>query len=158
MEIIENNLVYNIDKSDRTISVYCRNGYEKQLKEAKIKTDFEIDGEQYRVTYIPIQGFRGCITLKRIEIPAGIDRLLRSTFRDCTRLEYAYIPTTVKILLPCIFDGCCNLKKISFENLEGVKIGRDVFSGMKSERVIIEDKASGEEYPLKEFIERFCEV
>ena len=153
--IFDGPLQYRFFKSDKTISVCCREEARKICSEANIKSPYEVNGEKFYVTEIPLMGFAECIHLKSIELPRGISKLYRATFLDCDNLEYVKIPASVQTILGGVFSGCWNLKKLEFENPEGLSLSDDFLSG-SNDNVEIVDLSTRLLYTKDLFIKKYA--
>ena len=155
--IFDGPLQYRFFKSEKTISVCCHEEARKICNKANIKSPYEVNGEKFYVTEIPMMGFAECINLKSIELPQGITKLYRATFLDCDNLEYVKIPASVQTILGGVFSGCRNLKKLEFENPEGLSISADFLSG-SNDNVEIVDLSTGISYTCQDFIAKFGSI
>lgn len=98
----------NIDR--HTMSVFAIADYDKI--EFTIPSEVEYDGEKYQVTAIGKSAFENEITLKKVEIPEGVESIGESAFYDCSNLTEVIIPESVTIIKDYAFGECINLKEI----------------------------------------------
>ncbi len=67
---------------------------------------------------IPLECFRGCGNLKKIELAEGLTKIGDRAFSGCTNLENITIPSTVKEMGYEVFADCLNLESITFYSNE----------------------------------------
>lgn len=152
--VLDGFLQYRLSKSSLTASACCREEARELCDEVKFTNPYEINGEKYHITEIPINGFSECINLKSIVLPEGITMLYRATFLDCFRLEYVKIPASVKKIIGGVFSGCPNIKKIEFENPEGITVFSDFIPNC-DDTVEIVDITTGQSYTKDEFVKKY---
>ncbi len=77
-----------------------------------------IDGA---VATIGSSAFRGCTSIKDLEIPGNVAKINSYAFYGCTSLESAVIPNTVTYLGSGVFYNCTSLKDVTLsENLTNI--------------------------------------
>ena len=79
--------------------------------------------------------FAGCSSLRRINLPEGLQYLQPSCFEGCSALEYIEIPSTVRYVNGKNFKDCTSLKEVKFlddGSQARIYIEPEVFSGCKS--------------------------
>lgn len=156
LELLDGPLVYIFDIESKTAEVRCRKNCLEECIEAIIPPFIEIKGEKYLVNKVCIGGFWGCVNLRKVVLPYGIEMLFRALFRGCQSLEYVRIPSTVKTILGGVFSSCFNLKRIEFEKLENIRIIDDFYFLNSNQNVEIIDVATGSSYNIDEFKNKFC--
>ena len=83
------------------------------------------------VVTIGQQAFGGCQKLTSVAIPEGVTSIGNYTFQDCTSLTSVVIPESVTSIGNYTFYGCSSLSSVGIP--EGVtSIGERAFSGCKS--------------------------
>lgn len=91
------------------------------LKEIKLQ-DIEIIGES---------AFRGCTSLKRIELGSGLLRIGWNAFENCTALEEIALPASLKDIGAGAFRNCKSLRSVELnEGLEVIQV--NAFRGCRS--------------------------
>ncbi len=90
---IENNHVYYriFDKEQKRCEVA---GF-SSTPNAYIQNEIKINGEEYKVTHIADEAFRGKEYLKSVYIPEGIESIGKYAFIGCTGLSTISIPNSV---------------------------------------------------------------
>ena len=61
------------------------------------------------VTEIGDYAFRGCASLKSVNIPRNVTRIGDAAFAECTGLEQIIIQDKVAFIGDGVFDGCRNV-------------------------------------------------
>ena len=59
--------------------------------------------------------FEYCKSLKKIYIPAGVERIELNCFTNCFSLERLKLPRSIKEINAYAFASCTSLKAISYE-------------------------------------------
>ena len=57
--------------------------------------------------------FRGCVSLKQLELPDGLLEILRDAFYDCEALEEMHLPESLILIEDNAFINCTSLKRIN---------------------------------------------
>lgn len=153
LAVIDGPLFYSLDREDKTASVSCREP--EGCYEALMKSRVDVNGEEFIVNLITMMAFRDCVNLVKVEFPKTVDRILRGTFWDCLKLEYIHIPSNIRLLLPCSFFNCPELKRVEFEDLNGMEIQEEAFVDCHPE-IKFYDKTGDKEYSKGDFINSFC--
>ncbi len=73
------------------------------------------NGEQFRVTTVGANAFDGCKVTK-VQLPASITKIRKSSFTWCTSLTHVNIPAGVEVLEEGAFSNCTSLSSISLPN------------------------------------------
>ena len=80
------------------------------------------------ITKIPMNAFRGCWALWKIEIPENVQTIENDAFLQCEGINSITIPDSVTLVGSNVFGGCCSLKNVTIG--KGLaKIGGAMFSG-----------------------------
>ena len=148
-------LTYCMDIDTHEASVSC--WANMSCIEVNIISPYNIKGEKYFVTRIPVRGFAECYLLKSLIIPYGVTKLFRATFQECFYLEYVKIPASVRLIYSSVFYGCLSLKRVEFENPDGVTIDPHFLSGSNNSVEIV-DLSTDTSYPCEEFIAKFGSI
>ena len=124
---------------DRTeVGVCCMKDNTDIISDAIIQSNINIDGKEYPVKNISMGAFRGCLNLKTVNIPEGIEKIYAGAFADCIALEEVYIPDSLEYLGFGVFSGCTNLKKVSIP--EDCEINGEQFYGCNVNELKIEKR------------------
>lgn len=86
------------------------------------------DGNDYKITAIGDECFRGCSGLTSITIPSSVTSLGNSCFYDCSALTSVTIPSSVTSLGDECFKGCSGLTSITIPSSVTL-LGLGCFSG-----------------------------
>ena len=137
-ETVKDGMVYNcITNGDYTYaSVQCQESEEENLIDIAIKKHILLKGKEIPVTVISLGGFRGCVNLKSIHVPEGIEKIYAGAFADCEALIEIFLPDSLKWLGFGAFSGCKSLRKVSLPGI--CEINGDPFTGCDLKRLIIE--------------------
>eukprot|EP00523_Entomoneis_sp_CCMP467_P016328 CAMPEP_0168777900 /NCGR_PEP_ID=MMETSP0725-20121227/6814_1 /TAXON_ID=265536 /ORGANISM="Amphiprora sp., Strain CCMP467" /LENGTH=328 /DNA_ID=CAMNT_0008827671 /DNA_START=119 /DNA_END=1105 /DNA_ORIENTATION=+ len=73
-----------------------------------------------RLTEIPNQTFRGCKSLKSVQLPPNLESIGGEAFLECTLLETIVFPKTLQVIGGCGFAKCHNLTTIRFESMNAI--------------------------------------
>ncbi len=128
-------------------------GAEADATSIVIPKEVEYEEVTYKVTTIIEKAFSKNVTLAKVEVSEGVEKIGDSAFESCSRLESVIIPKSVKELGQSLFSGCdrlakveigCDVKEIDknlFSNCTGLetlelkgdigKIAESVFEGHK---------------------------
>lgn len=68
--------------------------------------------ENSQLTYIDINAFRDCTSLKRVIIPQGVERIKAQAFCNCTELESVEIPNSISSIGYGTFNDCTSLESV----------------------------------------------
>lgn len=81
--------------------------------------------------------FINCTSLKKIELPDGLDTIGAGMFSGCSALTYIYVPNTVTTVGSNAFGGCSSLTEIKFQDAGNTPETKKplVFEDGKSEKV-----------------------
>lgn len=116
--------------SDSTVEVKQDGSY-KVLDSIAIPDKVIINGEEYSVTSIGHDAFRGC-RMENISIPSSITHIDTSAFNSCTWLTSIEIPSQVSEIEATAFLGCDKLTSIQvdsdnpyFTSLDGVLFNKN---------------------------------
>ncbi len=60
--------------------------------------------------------FKGCISLKEVQLSNHMHSIDRSMFEGCTSLEEIALPDSVTVIAQNAFKGCTNLKRVVFSH------------------------------------------
>ncbi len=112
--------------SNNSIPSYAFRGY--SLKSVQIEGGANI-------TTIEQDAFRGCSSLKSINIPNTVTTIEEAAFYKCSSLRSITIPIGVKKIGGCAFCGCSSLGSIDIPNTV-TTIGRHAFNDCSSLRSI----------------------
>ena len=130
-------IFYNIlSKENKTVEVtFSGNTYSSKANEytenVTIPQKVEYEGNEYMVTGIGAEAFRGCFKLLNVNIPEGITKIGSSAFRECKKLSSIIIPEGVTSIGDLAFNGCSSLASVVIP--EGVtSIGKQAFYGCTS--------------------------
>lgn len=64
--------------------------------------------------------FAGQLSLKRVELPEGIDLICEYAFSGCSALSELVLPSTIKTIMTKAFIGCDSLKHVVIPNKDCV--------------------------------------
>jgi len=82
------------------------------------------EAELIGVTWIPIECFEDCVSLRRAVIPEGVNMIEVEAFYNCKSLEDITIASTVSLIKRQAFYGCRSLKTVVLpEGLEAMEQG-----------------------------------
>lgn len=110
--------------NDNECSVRITN--DNEATEALIHSTAEIDGKEYTVTEVELNGFMSSPKLKNVSLPYTIKKIRNSAFADCPELENVYMSDIVDEIGNYAFMECPKLKAIIIP--ESVKtIGKMIF-------------------------------
>lgn len=91
-------------------------------------TDLVIPGD---IKEIGKSAFEYCISVKKVILSEGVERIMDAAFYGCTKLESITLPNSLKIINSYSFQNCTNLKEILFNSsLESV--GELAFGGCEN--------------------------
>jgi hypothetical protein len=111
-------------RKNNTLS--CRAVNKDALVNVELPQTVRVDGFDYQVGSIEIEGFRNCNNLKSITIPNSVKKIGRCAFSDCKELESVVMPDDGKAEIFSgyygsgrvgIFKGCVKLSKVSGHDL-----------------------------------------
>ena len=85
--------------------------------------------------------FRGCKSLKSVEIPSTVERIGQAAFSGCTSLCSLSIPASVETIEQETFYGCTSLRAMEIPASVEV-IGQSAFKGCKSLTEVVFEKCS----------------
>lgn len=88
-------------------------------------------GETSPITEIGQWAFRGCRSLKSIEIPPNVTTISYNAFYDCAALETVILPEKLVSIESYAFDGCVKLANIKLP-AGLLNIGSNAFQGCTS--------------------------
>ena len=96
-----------------------------------------------RICLMTIDGnaFRGCKSLKSVEIPSTVERIGQAAFSGCTSLCSLSIPASVETIEQETFYGCTSLRAMEIPASVEV-IGQSAFKGCKSLTEVVFEKCS----------------
>ncbi|MBR2023792.1 MAG: leucine-rich repeat domain-containing protein [Clostridia bacterium] len=72
--------------------------------------------------------FQGCLVVKEMTIPNGVERISESAFANCLSLENLYLGSGVTAIDTYAFQNCSNLKQVVVPS-SVTNMGESVFSG-----------------------------
>ena len=75
--------------------------------------------------------FRGCVSLRSIRLPAGLDEIADYAFEDCSQLTSVQLPEGVRNIGGSAFSGCSSLREMTFPD-STVSIGQGALRGCDS--------------------------
>ena len=75
--------------------------------------------------------FRGCVSLRSIRLPAGLDEIADNAFEDCSQLTSVQLPEGVRNIGGSAFSGCSSLREMTFPD-STVSIGQGALRGCDS--------------------------
>lgn len=82
---------------------------------------------------IPSDALNGCISLKSVVLPEGINTIEKNAFYGCTGLTSINIPNSVTKIEDGAFSGCSSLKTVVInENSQLLRIGEKAFENCQS--------------------------
>lgn len=87
-----------------------------KMPKGETKTRFGYTWSECKLKDINYGLFRGCVNLKRIDIPYGIRHICMDAFTDCTRLNEVSLPDSIWTIQTHAFYFCENLKFIEIPN------------------------------------------
>lgn len=83
--------------------------------------------------------FRGCTSLKHIDMTSSLGVIWRYSFEGCTALESVILPPNLSFMGEFIFNGCTSLKSITIPGTV-TEIGLEAFGGCTNlKEVVFED-------------------
>ena len=101
----------------------------------------------YTLSFIDSYAFCGCVGLKELEIPEGIETLYECTFLDCKKLECVILPFSLRKICYRAFANCNSLKTIIFRRV--AEFENDCFCGCISIQEIIVPVGSKTKFETK---------
>lgn len=102
-DIESNNVFYRIVDNEQK---RCEVAGFSSTPNAYIQNEIKINGEEYKVTHIADEAFRGKEYLKSVYIPEGIKTIGKCAFIGCTGLRTISIPNSVTHIGDNAFHGC----------------------------------------------------
>ena len=91
-------------------------------------------------------------SLESLEIGTGIKKMGRLAFSNCEYLKHVFIYDGTKVIGDEAFDNCIRLETISIPT-SVTKIGRNVFRGNYTVKIITEPKSAAAKYAIKNNLE-----
>lgn len=119
-----------------------------KLKSVKVPKYITILGEEYDVTEIGKNAFKGCSKLKSITIGSYISKIGNGAFEKCTSLTKVTIPANVENIGTSAFKSCKNLKNITIKSKKLKKIGNNALRGINSKAKIVVPEIKWETYQI----------
>ena len=107
---IIDNIEYEITSED-TCEVVKPEG---KLTEVIIPETVTINGKEYTVTSVADRAFYGCNELESIEMPDSVEDIGIFTFNDCEKLKKVKLPAGLEKIKTFCFKGCKSLEHIEF--------------------------------------------
>ena len=101
------------------------------IRDITIPTSISFNGKDIPVTGIDIEAFRGCTSLKSINIPNSITYIGSYAFGGCNNLTSVTINNSITYISTGTFDGCSSLTSIEIPNSVTL-IGDNAFRGCSS--------------------------
>ena len=101
MEVIVENIIYELDKKNKTAKVIS---YKGEPVEVIIPEFIKYRFRKYKVTEIRCWAFRGSRSLTSIDIPNSVTKIGYYAFKYCRNLESITIPDSVTYIGECVFD------------------------------------------------------
>ena len=96
--------------SGSTASVIGYTGYPTSLE---IPSAIIFEDMKYPVISIGDSAFRGCFSLRFIEIPKTVESIKKSAFEGCSSLKSLTIPESLTSIEKSAFEGCFSLKSLT---------------------------------------------
>ncbi len=101
----------------------------------------------YGLESIDVEAFSGCINLKEVDLPGGLVSIGWDAFSDCSSLQAVAIPKNVREIDSNAFAGCTSLKEITIP-IGVERLGETVFqnSGIRDIYCEINEEPRGWSY------------
>lgn len=112
--IASNGISYAIDAETKTARVFDNTGFTGTVANICSHVYFSESGEPecYTVTKISDNAFKGCINIRKIVIPEGIQTIGRNAFSSCRQLNDISLPSGVTIDAYA-FASCTSLEQVA---------------------------------------------
>ena len=114
--------------SSITMTVKVTSGDTQYTGAVTIPSSVHYDGKTYSVTSIGGYAFRGCISLKSVNIPGSVTTIGNDAFSGCSGLTSITIPNSVTSIGGYAFYNCSGLTSITIPN-SVTRIGGSAFEG-----------------------------
>ena len=124
MEIIVNNIKYQLDTDNKTAKVI---DYQCEPVEVIIPEYVDYENEKYKVTEIGYYALSCCNSLTSITIPNSVTIIKDSAFCLCNSLTSITIPNSVTFIGNLAFSNCSGLTSVTIGN-SITSIGLGVFA------------------------------
>ena len=113
MEVTIDNIQYELDSSNNTAKVVCKES--KYAGDVVIPSHIYIDGIEYAVVVIGNWAFDSCSNLSSVVIPSSVNEIGQWAFNGCN-LQSIVIPKSVKVIGEHAFSSGENLVEIRIES------------------------------------------
>ena len=125
-EFSVDSLVYTVTDAKKKMAAVS--GYEGEIIAVAVPATVEYDGATFAVKSIADNAFKGCKTLKSIDV-SNVESIGFKAFANCDSLQYIDLVGEVKYIGAYAFFGCSALKMVDFG--DGLKsIGTGAFGGI----------------------------
>lgn len=118
-EVTINGVTYKVKKGEASAYVEKEN---KNIREAIVLPQVEVEGKTYPVTMIGVPGgmliksFWDCTMLRTVKLPSTIKQLGEGAFRGCASLESIVLPEGLETIGLTAFSGCQLLQSVNIPN------------------------------------------